>query len=112
MTRLRREILQVGSQPAGLVHGLRERLAHFLGVDAGEDLLALLNHAHELHEVVRALDGRNLLPGLLSLVGSVNRGLDVGFGGHGELVDDFLGRGIDVLLHLAIAVVKEFSVDE
>lgn len=90
----------------------RERLAHFLGCGAGQELLVFLEQLDELHQVIGALDGGNLLPRLLRLIGGIDSRLYVGLGGHGETRDDLLGCRIDVIAHLAIAVVEELAVDE
>ena len=105
-------VLHVGGQPAGLVHGLRERLAHLLGRGAGQELLVFLEKLDELHQVVGTLDGGNLLPRLLRLVRRVNCRLDIGFGRHGKTRDYLLGCRVDVIAHLAIAIVEELAVDE
>ena len=111
MTCLRRHVLEVRGQPTCLVHGLLDRLAHFLRRGTGHELLVVLQKLDELHQVVGALDGGNLLPGLLRLVGCLDGGVDVILGRHGELGNDLFGRGVDVLAHLTIAVVKELAVD-
>ena len=111
MTCLSRHVLEVRGQPTCLVHGLLDRLAHFLRRGTGHELLVVLQKLDELHQVVGALDGGNLLPGLLRLVGCLDGGVDVILGCHGELGNDLFGRGVDVLAHLTIAVVKELAVD-
>ena len=112
MTSQRSEVLQISRQPASLVHGLLQRLAHFLGVGASHELLVLLEQLHELHQVASALNGRNLLPRLLGLISSVDGRGDVFLSCHREQRDNLFGRGVDVLPHLAIAVVEELAIDE
>ncbi len=75
-------VLHVGGQPAGLVHGLRERLAHLLGRGTGQQLV-FLEKLDELHQVVGTLDGGKSRPSSAPQTPRQRR-LDIGFGRHGK----------------------------
>ena len=106
------EVLQISRKPASLVHGLLQRLAHFLGIGASHELLVLLEQLDELHQIASALDRRNLLPRFLGFIRGVDGRGDIFLSCHGEQRDDLFSRGVDVLPHLAIAVVEELAIDE
>ncbi len=108
----RGKILNIVTEPSGLVHRLSERLAHFFGIGAGEELSVLSDQTGQFHQVVGPLDRRQLAPGFLRLISGIYSGLYIRFRRLGDLRDHFFRGGVDHVEHFPVAIRNKFTVDK
>ncbi len=91
---------------------LADRLAVVDGLDRGEHLEVLLHAVGDLVEDFGAFGGRGVAPGLLGLMGGVERKLDIGGLRTGDLTHRLAGDGADIVEILAVDGRDPFAADE
>ncbi len=112
MTRHFREIIEIFGQPAGLVHGLCQRLAHLFRIGPCEQLAVVGDQLCQLADVAGTYDGRRFGPLFLRGGCGIDRRFNICRCCFGNLGDHFLRRGVDDLQHFAVSVRDEFAIDK